>query len=145
MRKQLFIISMLNTLHGTSACNFFSPVNIHIVASTAKGLIENLALTAKRLIAPKYWKMCNWTAKGPFCSWGNDIIDLWVRQISISGVYGPITSLTGAPREGVSIVTTVTKHAKWSYKSHHKNGLVVYFSWPFPIIILRVCPVKHIL
>ncbi len=29
------------------------------VVSTAKGLIENLVLTAKGLIAPKYWKMCS--------------------------------------------------------------------------------------
>ena len=31
----------------------------NIVASTAKGLIEKLALTEKGLIAPKYWEMCS--------------------------------------------------------------------------------------
>ncbi len=36
-------------------------------------------------------------------------------------------------------VSTVMKPSRWSYKS--QKGVAMYFTWPFPVTLLRVCKV----
>ena len=105
MREQLF--SMLNTLHGTSACNFSFPQLIYISSICGSDIFLSLVFMALQGPSLLYWQLWIWMTTGHVLSHG---------------------------------VSTVTKHAKWSYKSHHKKGLVMYFSWPFLIILLRVYP-----